>query len=269
MTLPAKRWPTHFGALVRQSHLRNCLFLFSVCVSMAFMCPITHVQAQCSDGHVEVEVVVSTDSWGYEVYWELTPAGTPCGSPDFFGVGGNPEVGCDGLGISNGGSTYENNATYVEGPFCVPYGMELDLIHVDSYGDGGTQFELNMDGTYSGIFNGTGYGNVWSFAAGECLPMGDVINCNTASLDSVLEASQELISGGYLNGVVNTCIEGTNFCPVDSAYVMELCRPRPLVCQQRWLFMRRRSPKSPLTLPLVFQQDWLMMLKYFMVKILQ
>ena len=31
--------------------------------------------AQCDEGETALDFVIDTDAWGYEMYWELTPAG--------------------------------------------------------------------------------------------------------------------------------------------------------------------------------------------------
>ncbi len=153
--------------------------------------------AQCDGGEVEIEFVIDTDSWGYEIYWELTPVGEPCGGENFIASGGNSDnVGCDGAGNDgNGGTTYGNDAIYTEGPFCVAENQVVDLIHVDSYGDGGNRFDLYMDGILSGIFNGTGSGNVWTFTAGESLLVDHDVPCAAAAIE-VDGESVVVTSGG-------------------------------------------------------------------------
>ena len=71
----------------------------------------------------------------------------------------------------------------------------VDLIHVDSYGDGGNRFDLYMDGILSGIFNGTGYGNVWTFTAGESLFIDYDVPCAAAEIE-VDGESVVVTSGG-------------------------------------------------------------------------
>ena len=80
--------------------------------------------AQCDEGETALDFVIDTDAWGYEMYWELTPAGSGCGSLDFLASGGNSDgVGCDGAGDGgSGGTAYDNNAIYMEGPFCATTG---------------------------------------------------------------------------------------------------------------------------------------------------
>ena len=150
--------------------------------------------AQCDEGQTDIEFVIDTDAWGYEMYWEFAPAGEVCGSIEFLASGGNSEdVGCDGAGANgSGGTTYENNSIYVEGPFCVTTGESYDLIHVDGFGDGGTRFDLNMDGLLSGIFNGTGAGNVWTFTAGESLMVENDVPCDAA--EAMVDGSTVMIS---------------------------------------------------------------------------
>ena len=156
------------------------IFVLSLALSFSL-----NLLSQCEEGETAIEFVIDTDTWGYEMYWELTPSGSGCGSADFLASGGNSEnVGCDGAGSDgSGGTTYGNNAIYVEGPFCFSTGEPLDLIHVDSYGDGGSRFDLVMDGVLSGIFNGTGAGNVWTFTAGESLLVENDVPCDAAAVE--------------------------------------------------------------------------------------
>lgn len=143
------------------------------------------VVAQCEAGEVALEWAIQTDAWGYEMYWELTPSGVACGDVSFIASNGNSDgVGCDGSGNGgSGGTVYGNNATFMEGPFCVAEGAELDLIHVDSYGDGGSGFQLISDGVIHGMFNGTGYGNTWTFTAGESMFIDHDVPCDAAALE--------------------------------------------------------------------------------------
>jgi hypothetical protein len=123
--------------------------------------------AQCPAGESALTVTVDTDGWGYEVYWEIVDTGAGCGvNPWAFG-GNSEDVGCDGEGNANGSATYASNAVITEGPFCLPTTGSYDFIHVDSYGDGGTVFELAADGIAIGAYTGTGDGNTWPFSPAE------------------------------------------------------------------------------------------------------
>jgi len=97
---------------------------------------INYASAQCAAGEVAVTVDVTTDAWGYEVYWELVPAGNPCGVGT-VASGGNATVGCTGGGAQSIGSGgYANNTTTTDGPFCLVIGQDYDLIMIDDWGDG-------------------------------------------------------------------------------------------------------------------------------------
>lgn len=174
-------------------HISPALSLLIACVFSLFH---SAVIAQCAEGEVAIEFVIDTDAWGYEMYWELTPTGEACGGENFIASGGNSDnVGCDGAGNGgSGGTTYGNDAIYTEGPFCVAEGAAVDLIHVDSYGDGGNRFDLYMDGVMSGIFNGTGYGNVWMFTAGESLFIDNDVPCDAATIE--VDGESVLVTSG-------------------------------------------------------------------------
>ncbi|MFZ8836341.1 MAG: T9SS type A sorting domain-containing protein [Flavobacteriales bacterium] len=179
------------------------------------------ISAQCDAGEVAIEFVIDTDAWGYEMYWELTPTGEACGGENFIASGGNSaNVGCDGAGNGgNGGTTYGNNAIYMEGPFCLAEGQGLDLIHVDSYGDGGSRFDVYMDGLLSGIFNGTGYGNVWTFTAGESLFIDYDIPCAAAPIEvngpSVMVNS---VGGSIQSGEVSPPAAPSGSCSLSGSW---------------------------------------------------
>jgi hypothetical protein len=98
--------------------------------------------SQCPAGQTEVTINVSTDNWGFEVYWELAPTGNNCGSSATLFSGGNTSVGCTAINAGSGG--YANNTTINEGPWCLTDGATYDILSRDGYGDGGAQFAVNI-----------------------------------------------------------------------------------------------------------------------------
>lgn len=96
---------------------------------------------QCEEGETSVLFEITTDNWGYEIYWELTPAGEACGGSETVAWGGNYSVGCNG---SNAGGGYGNNTTINEGPWCLTNGETYTILSRDSYGDGGAGFTVNI-----------------------------------------------------------------------------------------------------------------------------
>lgn len=124
--------------------------------------------AQCAAGEVEVFIDVTTDQWGYELYWELVPSGDTCGSANAVFTGGNADVGCAGGGLrvasAAGAGAYGNNLTVTEGPFCLTIGQDYDIIAVDDWGDGGNSFSIS---TVAGSFATTAADDVFTFTANE------------------------------------------------------------------------------------------------------
>ena len=102
--------------------------------------------AQCPTGQTEVTIDVGTDNYGFEIYWELMPSGSNCGSSAILFYGGNLAVGCNYTGNINqipaGG--YANNTVIYEGPWCLTDGASYDIISRDGYGDGGANFVTNI-----------------------------------------------------------------------------------------------------------------------------
>ena len=62
---------------------------------LAFFGFIAGANAQCAAGEVAVTAEVTTDQWGYEFYWEITPQGDDCGVNTIASFG-NVTVGCLG-----------------------------------------------------------------------------------------------------------------------------------------------------------------------------
>ena len=123
--------------------------------------------SQCADGEVEVEIVVHTDQYAYEGYWQLVPNGNSCNSGT-IASGGNTAVGCNGAGDQNqspGG--YGSNLVITEGPWCLTENAEYDLIYVDDWGDGGYSFDVKVNGYPIESFAGIGLGATFTFTAAE------------------------------------------------------------------------------------------------------
>lgn len=120
-------------------------------------------QSPCPSDSLPLNVNVTTDAWGYELYWELIEASAECGDGSALLWGGNSEVGCgDGVeGLAS--ETYGNNLFYASPTICVSEEDSLVLVHRDSYGDGGTQFTVVLGGEEAFGYAGTGSGNDWAF----------------------------------------------------------------------------------------------------------
>ena len=129
---------------------------------------VQHSFAQCEAGEVEVEFVLHTDAWGYELYWELTPEGNDCGDGTLISGGNETQVGCDGAGDQDatGGNGYANWDVITEGPICLNEGEIFTFHYIDDWGDGGLFLEIFMDGELSYVYNGSGSGNTWDIEAG-------------------------------------------------------------------------------------------------------
>ena len=122
--------------------------------------------AQCSVGEIEVYVDVTTDAWGYEMYWELLPTGNACGTGTVFAGGNAAQVGCAGSGAT-AGNGYASNTTITEGPFCLIEGDDYDIYTNDDYGDGGSIFVVKIAGVPLQIntFTAVGANSIFTFTA--------------------------------------------------------------------------------------------------------
>ena len=128
------------------------------------LCFASAFAQDCPDGQLPISLHLHTDAWGYEVYWELTPAGDACGVNTLAWGGNALNVGCDGEGIDGAEEgAYDSNASFIVDSVCVTPGDSITLHHVDSYGDGGTFFEVYGNGVLTHSLLGSGFGNAWTF----------------------------------------------------------------------------------------------------------
>ena len=146
----------HYFGVMNQSH-------FAVMASL-MLCSASAFAQDCPDGQLPISLHLHTDAWGYELYWELTPAGDACGVNTLAWGGNALNVGCDGEGIDGAEEgAYASNASFIVDSVCITPGDSMTLYHVDSYGDGGTFFEVYGNGVLTHSFPGSGFGNEWTF----------------------------------------------------------------------------------------------------------
>ncbi len=172
----------------------------SICAVVALFLSAQFAVAQCNPGEIEVTLDVTTDTYGYETYWEIVPTGNACGVGT-LASGGSTVVGCNGGGlrVQDGTAGYQNNNfTYNEGPWCLVEGNCYDLIFVDDWDDGGGNFEVKANGFSVGSYVGAGANATWTFCASEPA----AIDAGVSSVSSpVLYESEGLtdISGVMVN----------------------------------------------------------------------
>jgi hypothetical protein len=128
----------------------------------------TQVNAQCPAGEFQVDVVVNSDNWGYELYWELNPVGDGCGVNTLV-ADGDSDLGCDGLGTTGGvppTNGIVGNLASVTVSICLPEG-DYDLNTYDSYGDGlinDGNIQVFVDGILVNTFTPNDFNNTFTFS---------------------------------------------------------------------------------------------------------
>lgn len=127
--------------------------------------------AQCIVGEAEVIVMIHTDDWGYECYWEITSTGANCGDGTLVGGGNTAEIGCDGGGEQDAtiDQGYDDNAEIVSEAICLVIGNSYTLHYIDDYGDGGAHFDIMIGGYPIYSYMGIGQGGTFDFVVAEAL----------------------------------------------------------------------------------------------------
>lgn len=195
---------------------------------------------QCPSGQMEVVIQMQTDAWPYENYWQLVPSGNPCGTGVLF-EGANFNVGCEAVAADDGPEGYPANAIVTEGPFCLDPGA-YDIIFADSYGDGGLQFEVLVNGVSWAAFSGTNFGNTFTFnttqsnlisgdspcGALELFPDQEGLMMNnanaTASIGEIAPNGLECgVPGSWCEGNVTQSLWVELMFQANQAYVISTC----------------------------------------------
>lgn len=130
---------------------------------LAFFGVIAGANAQCPAGELAVTVDVTTDAYGYELYWEVTPDGSDCGVNTLFSFG-NTAVACGGGGLqaqTPGG--YGDNVTVTEDLGCMVEGTCVNVYTVDDWGDGGNTIQFYVEGIVADVINCSGTNDTLSF----------------------------------------------------------------------------------------------------------
>jgi hypothetical protein len=166
-----------------------CLFSYQAALS------------QCSGGETALNLAVITDEWGYEGYWQIT-SGSVCGS-NIIAQGGNiSQIGCSGGGGQDAtvGNGYDGFQTISEGPFCLVIGETYTLHSIDDWGDGGTDFVLNLFGydLYSYDMQSGGVGS-FQFTVNEPLQY-DIAGENVLSYGYLAPTGNVIRAEFYNNG---------------------------------------------------------------------
>jgi hypothetical protein len=232
------------------------ILTFSLVLLLSFISLLAN--AQCGPDSTLVSMFVTVDPWGEENYWEIVPTGNGCGNGTLM-YGANELVGCAGVAPTQDGG-YPDNSLFEVPPFCLPTGQVIDLIFVDSYGDGGPIFEIYENGSFAHAYAGGGTGNTWTFEVGnsglppydspcgalEIIPNGDGVLLDNSSC--VAQSTEPRPAGGNceLYGVwcegnatntawayfiaeagvtyeITTCNEGAGFDTQIALYKSEDC----------------------------------------------
>ena len=95
----------------------------------------SQAQSGCGADSTLLGVVITTDAWGYEMYWELSGIDGECGDGTALTWGGAAGAACgDGVdGLQSEAGEYESNSVFELEAFCVASTDSLVLIHRDDY----------------------------------------------------------------------------------------------------------------------------------------
>ena len=152
--------------------MNKIVYSLIACCCLSWVMALNNTaNAQCSSGETELVLLVTTDNWGYECYWQITPQGNACGSGMIAQGGNNGQVGCNGGGgqVATTAQGYADNTTITANGICLTVGSSYTLHYVDDYADGGASFVFNLFGFNVLSYTGTGAGGAFNFTVAEPL----------------------------------------------------------------------------------------------------
>ena len=141
--------------------MKNWLLLIFMVTTFSLS---NHISGQCPVGQMDVVIEIETDSYGYEGYWQLVPAGNACGTGTIWEGGNDIQVGCSGAGEQDATTAfgYGDNISITEVVGCLNEGF-YDIKYIDDWGDGAFKFNVSLDEYPMYNFVGTGEGNTFNF----------------------------------------------------------------------------------------------------------
>ena len=117
------------------------------------LCSASAFAQDCPDGQLPISIHLHTDAWGMNCTGSSRPLGDSCGVNTLAWGGNALNVGCDGEGIDGADEGYyASNSSFIVDSVCITPGDSITLHHVDSYGDGGTFFEVYGNGVLTPAF---------------------------------------------------------------------------------------------------------------------
>ena len=177
-------------------------------VVLAFLGFTKNADAQCLAGEVAVSFDVTTDTWGYEAYWEIVPTGNACGTGTVASFG-NTNVGCTGGGAQVAApgdpGAFGNSTTVTVGPVCLTIGSQYDIVMVDDWADGGTDIVSLPQGVN---VSATAANNTFTFTAVAPATGADLLMTAAPVAYTIFPLSQvtNIVGGGNVAniGAINT-----------------------------------------------------------------
>lgn len=131
---------------------------------LVFLSPA--ILAQCLEGEAYLSFEVTTDRYGYELYFEITPFDDPCGV-NTLAAYGNTVVGCNGGGqkiaTNSDNGAFGESTTAVVNYGCIPIGTQINIHAVDDWGDGKSEIGVRVNGYLVELFTADAATNSWTY----------------------------------------------------------------------------------------------------------
>lgn len=113
------------------------------------------LHSQCPESEAYLSFEITTDQYGYELYFEITPFGDVCGVNTLASYG-NTYVGCDGGGLQSANAqdngVFPNSSTTLEEYGCIALGTQINIHAIDDWGDGKSVIGVRINGFLTETF---------------------------------------------------------------------------------------------------------------------
>ena len=124
------------------------------------------LHSQCLEGEAYLSFEITTDQYGYELYFEITPFGDACGVNTLASYG-NTYVGCDGGGLKSANAqdngVFPNSSTTLEEYGCIALGTQINIHAIDDWGDGESVIGVRINGFLTETFTASQASHSWTY----------------------------------------------------------------------------------------------------------